>query len=342
MSRPKLFTLTPLGEEPFVSIIVPYHWGLLPENSKRFIRDFRKYFKIDYENYEVILVTDRPVKAPYRSKKIVSLVTHADHATAPSEKRDLALKYAKGEICVFIDDDAYPKKDWLKKAVIHFQHPLIVGVGGPGVTPPSDSFWEKVGGAILESKYCSGKLLYRYYQVKDWLSVDDYPGYNLFIRTDILKKVGGFNSTFYYGEDTRICIELIRYGKILYDPEVVVYHHRRAFLKHHLKQIWNTGVHRGYFVKAFPLTSRRWLYFIPMTLTLGFLGLVALSILMPSLFLSPTIILITFFWLLGVNSISTRGKDLKTSLIGGVGIILSHMAYAIGFIKGLSLKELLR
>lgn len=326
----------------FVSIIIPYHWGLLPENSGRFTKDFKKYLDLDYERYEIILVTDKPAKVPYQSKKIRYLVTNSNHATSPSEKRDFALKYVKGEVCSFIDDDAYPAKDWLKNAVRHFQHPLIVAVGGPGITPPVDNYWEKIGGAILESYFCSGEVLYRYYPVNKWLFVDDFPAYNLFIRTDILKKVKGFNSTFYYGEDTRICIELVKYGKILYDPEVVVYHHRRVFPKHHLIQIWKTGVHRGFFVKAFPETSRRWIYFIPLTLVSGLVFLIGLSLYKPALYLAPTAVLLIVFWSLGTYSVWKRGKSFKVSLISGFGVIVTHITYASGFIKGLFLKQLLR
>ena len=173
--------LNPLSPEPFVSVIIPFHWGLKPENYKRFVKEFKNFLRLDYQKYEIILVVDKEASIPYKDKKVKFLVTNADHATSPAEKRDFALPYVKGEVCVFIDDDAYPKKDWIKKAVRHFQHSLIVAVGGPGVTPPGDDFWQKVGGAILESKYCSGKLLYRYYPVPNWLSVDDYPAYNLFI-----------------------------------------------------------------------------------------------------------------------------------------------------------------
>lgn len=328
--------------KPSVSIIVPLHWGLLPENYKRFLHDFKKYLELDYRNYEIILVTDKPAQLPYKSKKIRYLVTYANHATSPAEKRDFALPKVKREICAFIDDDAYPIKDWISNAVRHFQHPLIVAIGGPGVTPPDDDFWQKLGGAILESKYCSGQLLYRYYKINNWLSVDDYPAYNFFIRTETLKKVGGYNSTFYYGEDTKVCIELVKYGKILYDPDVLVYHHRRAFPKDHLKQIWNTGVHRGFFVKAFPITSKRWFYFIPITLTVGLFVLVGLSIYKPPFFATPTLMMFGLAWLLASNSISNRGKDFTTSFLGGLGLIFSHIAYGIGFVKGLSLKKLLR
>ena len=61
----------------------------------------------------------------------------------------MAIKIAKGEICAFIDDDAYSSEDWLQKAVKYFENPHIVAVVGPGITPPDDSFLEKIGDTLL-------------------------------------------------------------------------------------------------------------------------------------------------------------------------------------------------
>jgi cellulose synthase/poly-beta-1,6-N-acetylglucosamine synthase-like glycosyltransferase len=49
------------------------------------------------------------------------------------------VKYAKGEICAFIDSDARPEKNWLKNALPYLSDPEVVAVGGPGLTPPEDS-----------------------------------------------------------------------------------------------------------------------------------------------------------------------------------------------------------
>jgi len=58
--------------------------------------------------------------------------------------------------------------------------------------------------------------------------------------------------------------------KIIYDPEVLVWHHRRELFWPHLKQIGNYALHRGKFAKEFPETSLRLSYFVP-TIFLVFL-----------------------------------------------------------------------
>ena len=93
--------------------------------------------------------------------------------------------------------------------------------------------------------------------------VDDLPAFNLFIRTDALRSIGGWQSKFYGGEDTMACLRLVQAGhRLIYDPEVVVYHHRRPIFGSHLRQVGNVGRHRGH-SPAFCRPSRRPLYFAP-------------------------------------------------------------------------------
>jgi cellulose synthase/poly-beta-1,6-N-acetylglucosamine synthase-like glycosyltransferase len=326
--------------DPFVSIIIPLHWGLKKENYERFIHDLKKYLELDYKKYEIILVTDVKAKLPKLSKRIRHIVTPGK-TSSPAEKRDYALKFVKGQVCAFIDDDAYPDKNWLKRAVVHFKKENIISVGGPGVTPHEDTYWQKIGGYILESYLGSGIIRYRFYSEKrKVISVDDYPAYNLFVRTDVLKKVGGYGNVFYGGEDTYLCMKLKKEGTIVYDSKAIVFHHRREFPKGHLKQIGSVGIHRGYFFKEFPETSRRVLYVLPTLLTFCFILCIIISAILPPFFLIifMSLVLITIF----SGMLSLRGHHVKLvpSFLASIGIILTHLYYGIFFVKGLFLEKL--
>src|SRR3989304_6744662 len=128
---------------PKVSIVIPL-WVIEP----RFFEDLKKFESLDYPNYEVLGMTDTKIEAP---GKLVKVVLTGKKRTGPAEKRDIALKVAKGEIIAFIDDDAYPKPDWLKKAVRNFKDEKIAGVGGPGLTPPEEGFREQITGVVYSS-----------------------------------------------------------------------------------------------------------------------------------------------------------------------------------------------
>jgi GT2 family glycosyltransferase len=160
---------------------------------------------------------------------------------SPGWKRDFGADKAKGNILAFIDADAYPDRDWIKEALYIFKkYPKVVAVGGPGITPPQDSVAQKISGLIYESTPIS----YRY---KPQLPrfVKELPSCNLFVRKSVFNKVGGFDCSFYPGEDSVLCAKLLKHGKILYSPLVVVYHHRRSFPWGHWKQVANYGRMRG-------------------------------------------------------------------------------------------------
>lgn len=318
---------------PKVSIIIPLY-VIIP----RFFDDLKEFQKLNYPSYEIIIVSDKQVK--FDDPKIKLLKT-GKRRTGPAEKRDLGIKVARGEICAFIDDDAYPDADWLKNAVKHFRDERIAAVGGPGLTPPEDPFWAQVTGVIYKSYFCGGRIQHRFVKMKRRFFVTDYPAYNLLIRKRVLKEVGGYGSYFYGGEDTFLCLKIIQKGyRILYDPNVVVYHHRRPLVLPYLKQIANIGVHRGFFAKRYPETSRALTYFWPTILTVGFvIGLVAS--LFSLIYFTLFIFLFLIVYTLAVLSVIKKSDPIK-SLIAGFGIIATHLTYGTFFIKGLLTNELTR
>lgn len=325
-----------MAKQPKVSIIIP-----LWVTSNRFFKDFRKFDDLKYLNTEIIIVSDKKVELPKLKHFEAKLILTGKQRTGPAEKRDIAIKKAKGSICAFIDDDAYPDKNWLKNAVKWFDIKRVVAVGGPGVTPNEDNFWQNISGGIVGSYLCSGGVQYRYLPTQKAFVVD-YPAYNLLVRTSILKKVKGYNCNFYGGEDTFLCLKLIKYGDIIYDPEVVVKHHRRKFPLEHLKQIANVGLHRGYFFKKFPETSRKIFYLLPTLLTFCLITSVLLSSFYPLVYFKPFIVILLFFWFLGSWSVYRHNNSIVLSIYSGIGIILTHISYGIYFVKGLLTSNLIK
>jgi len=168
---------------------------------------------------------------------------------------------------------------------------------------------------------------------------------NFIIRKDSFKAVGGFGSKFWPGEDTKLCLEINVLGKkIIYDPKILVYHHRRGKFKKHLTQIFSYSIHRGYFVKKFQKNSAKILYFVP-SIFIFFLivGAVFSFFYLYFLFFYIFIIFI-YIILLFINSISRfrENKNVRVSLLLIPSIFLTHIFYGAGFFKGLFIKELKR
>lgn len=320
---------------PFISIVIPLY-----VINDRFFKDLHYFMQLTYKHYEIIIVTDSNNKIRINNPKIKVISTNQSK-TGPAEKRDIAMNIAKGEIIAFIDDDAYPEKNWLTIAVKHFNNPDIVAVGGPGITPKEDSYVSQISGLVYESLVTSGKAQHRFVSNnKNVRNVNDWPAYNLLVRTNTLKKINGYGCTFYGGEDTFLCLKLIKHGKIIYDPSVIVFHHRRPIFTSHLRQIFNVGIHRGYFFKKFPETSRQLFYTLPSIFTVGFFTVLFLSLVYSNLRIYFSITFLIFYTIAFISIVNRT--SILSALIAAFVIILTHISYGFGFIKGILTNNLLR
>jgi Glycosyltransferase like family 2 len=267
-------------------------------------------------------------------------LTGADSDTSPAEKRDAAMPVVTADICAFIDDDAYPAAGWRDRAEAYFaEDPQLGGLGGPGISPPGGDLATRLGGAFYESRFGSGGLRERFVAVGARHAIDDWPAYNFFVRTSALREVGGWASSLYGGEDTKLCLALVAAGHRLdYVPDVVVFHHRRPLFQPLWRQIGNIGYQRGRFVRAFPETSRRPIYFVP---SLGLLSLVPLTIAaaVSARARRHLLRLIAVAWL-GVGAVSAAdGMDAPKAALTPVALATGHGAYAWRFLRGLATSD---
>lgn len=290
---------------------------------------------MDYPNFEIIVLPDNELKVRIKGVKF-----YPTGKIPPSDKRDIGSRISKGKILAFIDDDAYPRKNWLKKAVKHFEDDEVGAVGGPGITPKSDNDLQKASGYVYSSIFgASPSIRYRYIPTKK-MEIDDFATCNLIVRKDVFEEIGGFETKYWPGEDTKFCLDLTKKlkKKIIYDPEVLVYHHRRPLFKKHLGQIRSYGVHRGFFAKKFPETSFRLIYFMPSLFVLGLsLGWVSLFINKYLFYLYLSVIgLYLFLVFLG----SLSAKKFKLMVLTFFGVIATHIQYGVSFLKGFLSREL--
>src|SRR3990172_9373260 len=288
--------------------------------------------ELDYEDFGIIIFPDSFDGESFPKTKIIPT-----GAIGPADKRDLALLHSHADILAFLDDDAYPRKDWLKNAVLHFKDPKVAAVGGPAVTPMSDSLLQRVSGAVFLSKI-GGGFPERYWPIGSVREIDDWPSVNLLVRKDMFEKTGGFNSEYWPGEDTKLCLDIIKAGgKIIYDPDVFVWHHRRKGLIRHLRQIGRYGIHRGFFAKRFPETSKKLKYFLP-SLFVAFL-IAGISLLFTdniffSRLYSLGIIIYSALLLFAFCQIQNKEKNLAVSFFSLFYIFLTHIWYGIRFLQG--------
>jgi glycosyltransferase involved in cell wall biosynthesis len=336
-------TLRPMpapGRTPPVSVVIAF-----PAVSACMEQCLSALHEQDPAPAEVILLPDRPTGRTWGGN-VREIPTGA---IRPAEKRNIGIGNATGEIVAFLDDDAYPIEGWMKKAIARFGDPATAAVGGPASTPPDDPWLAQLGGLVFANRLVSGPYRYRYVpeRVRD---VDDFPSCNLLVRTDALRKLGGFRTDFWPGEDTYLCMQIVHeLGlKIVYDPWVHVLHHRRNLFLPHLRQVGRYALHRGHFARRFPATSRRASYMLPSLFAAGVIfGGIA------SVFVEPlrpiylaalalyfvVVLLFGFQWEAFLSSFRVNPVSW---LLVTAGIFATHMVYGVRFALGFFARALPR
>lgn len=218
-----------------------------------------------YNNFEVIIVdykskdTTMYVIESLKNKLSINLLHQTNKGL--SRAANLALNVAKGEIFIRTDDDVIMSPQWLEAINETFNiDPLIGGVTGPTIVPKNYihsrdlfSFQEKFksGNAILK---IVGKIYFDYllegnpYKVSHWYKsgafsigsnyetslgediqeVNNLEACNFAVRTELLKKIGGFDSTFggigdYHEPDAVFKIAKLGY-KLMFNPKAMLNH----------------------------------------------------------------------------------------------------------------------
>ncbi len=316
--------------EYFFSIIIPVR------SINTYLKENISYLKqLNYPFFEVIILTDD--EQVYDFENDTRFRLFAVGSKGPGEKRNIGVAKAKGDIVVFLDDDAYPTTHWLKEAAAIFSSEDIYALGAPAITPKDAGLLEKCSGYVLESMLASNRETYRHIPQKKRYIVD-YPTVNLFVKKDAFNAVGGFITEFWPGEDTKLCLDLVKkHNKpFLYSPEPIVYHHRRNLFKPHLKQISRYGRHRGQFARIFPETSRLPYYFVPSIFVLG-LSLGAFSVFVSLVLFLLYLSILSFYAVLLVSEsiwAVVKSKDIKVFPLVLSGIFLTHVVYGVNFIIG--------
>lgn len=330
-----------MSKNPLVSVVIP----LIKINNYLVNENLPAFLNQSYKNFEVIILPnnesleDLELLKKYKWLKIIP----TGQITRPAEKRDIGVKKAKGEIIAFIDDDAYPSPDWLKNAVSLFNSKKVEAVCGPGILPEETGIWEKIFDEVLKTPIGSGNYRYRFVKQKERY-VDDYPSMNFLIKKNTFEQLGGFNSEYWPGEDSKLCNDLVykNKGKILYNPNIFIYHHHRTNMTSYLKQYANYGFHRGAFFAHGDINSKRLVYLIPTVFFVYLLLMLGITLTMNFTRLNSAFIIILslplFIYLLGSIYIFTASlinqKNLIIAFIVPIVMFFTHLIYGIIFIKG--------
>ena len=293
--------------------------------------------KLDYKNFEIIVLPDAQLPENISVSSKVKIIPTGE--VYPSIKKNKGVKFAEGEICAFIDSDAYPDKNWLKNGVLHLlKDENIVGVGGPNLATSDSSFLEKMSDLILSSFIFMGKFASRYIIYKPYYPVE-LPSCNLLLKKEVFEKFSLFPEDALTGEDAFLCFKVQKNGKsIFYSPDVIVFHRRRPLFLPFLKQIFNYGRDKSWVLKKLNFVERIkkiCYYTIPFLVT-SFFILFLFSFWFHFLRKVVVFLFLFYFFLILFESIKKGKKFFYFLLLGAIGV---HIFYYTGFIYGIFKKK---
>lgn len=193
----------------FCSIIIPMY------NSENYIKKcIESVLSVDYDvtSYEVILVdnmsTDNSVLIA--SAYPVKIITSSSKTIAGV--RNDGAKVASGRVLAFVDSDCMVPAHWLKTGVELLAAEKI-GIVGSGYKIPDDAEW-------IEKAW-----LYEAENVER--VVKFIPSGNMLVRSDLFKKVNGFNAGLVTCEDADLCERIVSLGyKVLNSSQLQSVHLR--------------------------------------------------------------------------------------------------------------------
>lgn len=136
------------------------------------------------------------------------------------------------------------------------------------------------------------------------------------------------------GEDTLTCLLATRNGEhLVYDPAVLVYHHRRAAFAAHLRQVWSYGRFRGFFLRRYGRSPRYAPYAAPAAFLIAHAALFAG--LTRSRWRGPALAVAGVYATLVAGSALREARAARANpWLVGAGIYLTHLVYGYASIVG--------
>lgn len=252
---------------------------------------------------------------------------------SPSRQRNSAAHTAQGEILFFLDDDSHVAPDCLDTCASILADSSVAAVGGPSLTPKSDSLLQQLFGLALSSLFGAGGMRNRYRSVGDVRETTDKELIlcNLAIRRTIFLEAGALDERLYPNEENELLDRILSSGKkLVHAPHMCIYRSQRRSLRLFIRQMFSYG--RGRAQQTLIAGTGPIIGFVPLVflIYLALLPLVSSSI---PLFIFPLYVYVALDIWFTAAAVGTSG------LISGSLLLflfpLMHISNGVGLLFGL-------
>ena len=247
--------------------------------------------------------------------------------------RNIGVESVNSDVIYFLDDDTFMEQDNIQILQENFSIYPVGVIGGSNLTPKNSSRFQKLVGFMLSTPLMSYKMCNRYLSKGSVRFTDDTELIlcNLAIKKEIFTKYNlKFNELLHYNEENLLLEQIKQHCiKMLYCPNLNVYHHRRANIKSFLIQVYNSGKGRGIMSVIMP-SSIKIFYFLPILFVI-YLCLLILKI-APLIFLNLYLIIVLYNVVVIYFSNKLKLLDIPTMFLVS---FFSHICYGIGSAIGL-------
>lgn len=258
--------------------------------------------------------------------------------SGPGQSRNYGAERALGEYLIVLDSDVVLPSGYLEEVEKELTQAPADAFGGPDKAHSSFSDTQKAINYSMTSFFTTGGIRGGKKKLDKF-----YPrSYNMGIRADVYKALGGF-SKMRFGEDIDFSIRIFKggYACRLF-PEAWVWHKRRTDMKKFFRQVFNSGIARINLYKKYP-ESLKLVHLLPAVFTIGVALLVLASamgrVLMQyaggmkwyNLAALPWLPIIFFALVIAIDS-TIRNKSLKIGLMSIATAFVQLTGYGSGFL----------
>ncbi|MBF2063851.1 MAG: glycosyltransferase [Calothrix sp. C42_A2020_038] len=230
-----------MAPQYFFSIVIPTY-----NRPERLLNCLESLTRLDYPRaqFEVVVVDDgskmslESVVATVKDKLNLTFVKQANQG--PAAARNTGASKAQGQFLVFTDDDCAPAPDWLSKLAARFATAPDAMIGGHTINALKENLYSIASQTLID-------YLYEYYNLNS-VQPNFFASNNIALPAQTFHSLGGFDISFPLAaaEDREFCDRWLYKGyKMVYAPEILIYHNHELTLRKLWHQHFNYG--RGAF-----------------------------------------------------------------------------------------------